>query len=623
MVLSAHNLGGYKGKLIRVDLTRARIVDEVVDETTLRNYLGGTGIGAKYLYEEVPPNVRWADPQNRLILASGPLGGTRIPGSGGYAVVTKGPLTNGAATVQANGFLGAYLKFCGFDGIILQGASPKWVYLNVDEGFAELRDASGIIGKDTYQTEAVIKEELAKKEREMSVACIGPAGENLVKFAGIFSDTGHSGSHNGVGAVLGSKRLKAVAVTRGKKTIDVKDKDRLATIADKFVDDVKNLTKKTFDYGTLWANMEAYKDHWLPVKNYTTNEWVIENEKLMKFSAEYIRGHFEPKPHPCWACQVHHCHMIRIPDGPYAGLTAEEPEYEQFASWGPAIGQTDVDAAIMLSKEVDRLGIETNEASWVIGFVMECYEKGLLAKKDTNGLEMTWGNAQATKSMLNMIARREGFGDILAEGVMRAAQRIGGEAPGFAVHTMKGNTPRSHDHRVRRWELFDTCISNTGTLENSLPGLGPTPDAWRELSTTEAKTKSQMLVEDSMVTCRFNTRMNLELLSQAVSAITGWNFTWQEAVNLGYRIANLLRAFNIRNGLGADLDRPSLRYGSAPPDGPWKGVGMMTYWDDMLRNYYREMGWDEETSKPLPETLRKYGLDYVIEALWGASRRSN
>lgn len=612
----SENFGENSRKFIRVDLTKGRTTTEIVGETTLRMYLGGTGIGVKYLYEEVPPNVGWADPENRLILASGPLGGTRIGGSGGYSVVTKGPLTNGAATVQGNGFLGAYLRFCGFDGIIIHGASPKWVYLHVNEDSAELRDASHIKGKDTYETEETIKKELGKREREMSVASIGPAGENLVKLAGIFSDTGHSASHNGVGAVLGSKKLKAIAVTRGKRTVEVKDKERLTAIANKMLDDVKNLTKKIFDWGTLWANIEAYKDHWLPVKNYTTNEWVIENEKLMKFSPEYIRGHFEPKRHPCWACQVHHCHMIRIPDGPYAGLVAEEPEYEQFASWGPAIGQTDVDTAIMLSKEVDRLGLETNEASWVIGFVMECYEKGLLTKQDTNGLEMTWGNAEATKAMLNMITRREGFGDILAEGVMRAAQRIGGEAANLAVYTKKGDTPRSHDHRARRWEMFDTCVSNTGTLENTLPGLGPTPDKWEELSTTEAKTKSQMLVEDSMVTCRFNTRMNLELLSQAVSAVTGWDFTWQEAVNVGYRIVNLLRAFNIRHGLTAELDYPSTRYGSTPTDGPWKGVGMMSHWDEMLRNYYREMGWDEKTSKPLPETLKKYGLDYVVRDLW-------
>jgi aldehyde:ferredoxin oxidoreductase len=617
--VSTANLG-YSRKFVRVNLTEGRVVDEIVDEATLRKYLGGTGIGAKYLYEEVPPNVRWSDPENRLILASGPLGGTRIGGSGSYSVVTKGPLTNGATSTQANGFLGAYLRFSGFDGIIIHGASPGWVYLHIDEDSAQLRDASALLGKDTYETEELIKKQLGKKEREMSVASIGPAGENLVKFAGIFSDFGHSASHNGSGAVLGSKKLKAIAVARGKKTVEVKDKAKLVVIAHDLLDDVRNLTRNVFDWGTIWANIEAYKDHWLPVKNYTTNEWDISNQKLLKFGAEYIRERFEPRPHFCWACQIHHCYMIRIPDGPYAGLVAEEPEYEQFAAWGPEIGQTDACAAIMLSNEVDRLGMDTNEASWVIGLAMECYEKGILTKQQTSGLEMTWGNVEAAKAMLDMITKREGIGDILAEGAMRAAQRIGAEAVNFAIHTRKGNTPRSHDDRARRWEQFDICVSNTGTLENLLPefysSLHPTADEWKELSTTEAKTKGRMLLDDSMVTCRFNTRTNLELLSQAVSAVTGWDFTWQEAVDVGYRIVNLLRAFNIRHGLNADLDYPSIRYGSAPPDGPWKGVRMMPYWDKMLRNYYKEMGWDEDTSKPLPETLRKYGLEYVIKDLW-------
>ena len=607
--MASGSVGGYSGKFIRVDLTEGRIAHEIVDEATLRKYLGGTGIGAKYLYEEVPSNVGWADPENRLILATGPLGGTRIGGSGSYSVVTMGPLTNGAAAVQANGFLGAYLKFCGFDGIIIQGASQKWSYLHVDQDLAELRDASNVRGKDTYETEKLIKEELGKREREMSVASIGPAGENLVKFAGIFSDTGHSASHNGVGAVLGSKRLKAIAVARGRRTVEVRDKASLTATAERLLHDVKSFGKNLFDWGTLWAYVVAYKDHSLPVKNYSTNEFIIENEKLMKFSAEYIREHYEPKPHPCWACQLHHCHIMRIPDGPYAGLVVEEPEYEQLVAAGSAIGQTDVDAAIMLSNEIDRLGMEANEAGWVIGFTMECYEKGLITKQDTNGLKMTWGNVEATRAMLNLIARREGFGDVLAEGVMRAAQRIGGEAINLAIHTKKGNTPRGHDHRVKRWEMFDTCVSNTGTIENNLPrNVGPNPDEWKELSTTEAKTKCAMLVEDSMVTCRFNTRLNLDLICKAVSAVTGWDFTWQEGVNCGYRIVNLLRAFNVRHGLDASLDHPSPRYGSAPKDGPWKGVSMMPYWDMMLRNYYKEMGWDEETGKPLPETLKKYGL---------------
>jgi aldehyde:ferredoxin oxidoreductase len=300
-------------------------------------------------------------------------------------------------------------------------------------------------------------------------------------------------------------------------------------------------------------------------------------------------------------------------------MEMEEPEYEQFAAFGPNIGNVDVASAIMLSWEVDNLGMEVNEAGWVIGFIMECYEKGILTKEDVNGLEMTWENVQATQLMLKMIARREGFGNVLAEGVMRAAEHIGGEAVNLAVYTKKGNSPRGHDHRTRWWEMFDTCVSNTGTFENNLGGyaLDMRPDRyWKDVSTAMAKTKGSMQIEDSMVTCRFNTRQNVDLLSQAVSAVTGWDFTWEEAMKAGLRIVNLMRAFNVRHGLTWDLDYPSLRYGSMPADGPYRGENIMLYWDKMLHNYYKEMGWDEETGKPLPETLKNLELEYVIRDLW-------
>jgi len=618
--MSLTKVGGYAGKLLRVDLTNKRIVDEIADENTLRKYLGGTGIGAKFIYEEVPPGVEWDDPENRLILASGPLGGTRVPGSGTFSVVTKGPLTNGATSVQASGFFGAFLKFSGFDGIILQGTSKNWLYLYIENEAAELRDASHLVGKGTYETEDLIKQELGKRERQMSVVSIGPAGENLVKFAGIFADHGHSASHNGPGAVMGSKKLKAIAVTRGKIPILVKDKEKIVTVADKILEKAK--TFGTFKWGTLPAILIANEQGWLPIKNYTTNVWPIEEDKLETFSAEYIRGTFNPKSNPCWACQAQHVHKMTITEGPYAGLELEEPEYEQFAAWGPNIGNIDVSAAMMLSYETDNLGMENNEAGWVISLVMECYERGILTKKDTDGLEMRWGNVEATKKMLNMIARREGFGDLLAEGVRRASQRIGGEASKLAIYTKKGNTPRGHDHRTRWYEMFDTCVSNTGTIEVHLLDLGMTqfaqPGQPIEISTAIAETKGMMPFEDSLGVCRFNTKMNLELLSQAISAITGWDFTPEEANTAGRRIVNLLRAFNVRHGLTPDLEYPSPRYGSTPVDGPSKGINLMTHWEQMLDNYYKLMGWDKKTGVPLPETLKSLSLDHIIKDLWGS-----
>jgi len=256
---------------------------------------------------------------------------------------------------------------------------------------------------------------------------------------------------------------------------------------------------------------------------------------------------------------------------------------------------------------------------------MECYEKGILTKKDTDGLEMTWGNSEAIMAMLNKIATRQGFGNILAEGVMRAARHIGGQAPNLAIHTMKGNTPRSHDHRNAWPELFDTAVSNTGTLEAhsgaplKLLGLPETYDKFDPvaISTIIAKIKGAMLFEDSLVTCRFNTSTALGLLCQAVNAATGWDMDVPEAMSVGRRAANLARAFNLRHGIvGAELDAPSMRYGSTRHDGIAAGIGIMPHWDKMLHNYYNLMGWDDKIGKPLPETLKNLGLDFVIPQLW-------
>ncbi len=623
---NSRQIYGYNGRIMRVDLSEEKNTIELLDEDTLRKYIGGATLGIKYLYDEVSPETDWSDPENRLILCSGPLGGTRIGGSGAIAVVSKGALTNGVASTQANGFFGAFLRFSGYDGIILQGSAPHWVYLYIHDGTAELRDASHLLGKNTYEVDRAIKHELQKGEREVSVLSIGPAGENLVKFACIFADMGHIAAHNGVGAVMGSKKLKAIVVSRSKNTIPLKDKQALSrlsreilanTLADKFYDSI-------YKEGTLPAIITASNVGFIPVKNYITGVHVIDVDKLDAYTPQNIRTKLKAKPSPCWACSSTHCHMGEITEGKYAGRVVEEPEYEGLASFSSLVGIDDMTTSTVLANEVDRLGLDTNESGWVIAWVMECYEKGILNRDTTDGIEMTWGNGEAIMEMLNKIASRQGFGSILAEGVMRAAQQIGGGAENLAIHTLKGNTPRSHDHRAMWLELFDTCVSNTSTLETQskapykLLGLSETYDAFdhETISTVEAKIKGAMVFEDSVVTCRFQTATALELMCQAVNAATGWNLDFEEAMTVGRRAVNLARAYNLRQGIGAELDAPSPRYGSTPSDGMAEGRGIMEKWDEMLNNYYTLMGWDEKTGKPKPETLRSLGLDYVIPHLW-------
>jgi len=606
---------GSTGKILRVDLSQGKIWDEALDEATLRKFLGGTGLGVKYLFEEVDPKLEWSDPKNIFFLGSGPLGGTRIPGCASISVVTKGALTNGLTSTQANGNFGAYLKWCGYDAILVQGASPSWKYLYLHDGSAELRDASHLQGKDTWETEDAIKEELGYKERTMSVFSIGPAGENMVRFAGIFGDRGHAAAHNGVGAVLGSKKLKAFAAARVPNKLQFVDPEKLGELAKRTTEGAKAFGGgAVYNWGTSRVISGAETAGWLPVKNYLTNVF----PKHADFMGDRIRPLFESQNYPCYACSSHHYELMKVTEGPYTGYFGKEPEYEQWASWGPQIYQEDPGAAVMLSNVVDRLGMDTNEASWVVGWVMECYEKGALKKEDLDGLEMTWGNVEATLALLKNIAHRRGYGDTLAEGVKRAAEKLGGEAVNWAIFTGKGTSPRGHDHRGRWVEMVDTVVSDTGTIQTQMlvknKKLWEMPDPMDvfdpdQIVQAEANSTGSLEVTDSLVQCWFTCFNDTETQTEALNAATGWNMSLEEVRKVGRRIVNMMRLYNLKVGLTPDLEKPSSRYCSQSVDGPNKDKPIAPHWEKMLDKYYQLMGWDRKTGMPLPETLKELGLE--------------
>ena len=287
---------GYAGKFLRVDMSEGKLSDEVFDEATLRRYLGGTGIGCKILYDEVPPDSDWSDPVNRVTIGSGPLGGTAVGGSGTISIVTKGAMTGGSTSVQANGLFGAYLRFSGYDGIIVQGASESWKYLVIRDGGAELKDADEIMGLDTYEVRDYLREAYNVRGRSASVLSIGPAGENLVRWAGVLVDHGHSASHNGSGAVLGSKKLKAIMAFRSSGGPEMADPEGLKEVAQRMYEDVE------YFRGTigLVETMQKAGSGVLPVKNYTTNEWSIEPDEIDSFSEASIREKYQVAREPCW-----------------------------------------------------------------------------------------------------------------------------------------------------------------------------------------------------------------------------------------------------------------------------------------------------------------------------------
>ena len=613
------DIGGYLGKILRVDLSDRKVSIEETNQSFIEKWVGGAGFGARYLYEEVPPTIQWSDPGNRLIWTSGPLAGSGVYGAGTFNVAGKGPMTNLAGCSQAMGFWGAYLKFSGFDGIILQGKAPDLVYLEIKDGKAEIRDARHLAGKDVWEMEDAIRKELGVKEKEISVFGIGPAGENKVLYAAVVGDRGHLAAHNGLGAVMGSKNLKAVVVYRGKRNFKIKDPERLKESNEALFEFAKGFGP-FYQWGTGGGFSALYGIGCLPVKNYTTDIYP-EHERM---NGQYMRTHFEVRPKPCYMCRIAHVKEVTVTEGPYKGFAGEEPEFELLAAWGPQIGNTDLGAVVMLSNEVDRLGLDCNEASWTIGWVMECYEKGVFLKKDLDGLEMNWGNVEAVRKMLNKIARREGIGDLLAQGVMRASQKMGGEAADWAIYTLKGCSPRSHDHRGGRWsELFDTCMTNTGTIESTwagvhtqmvdLPGVTD-PFSHEEMSTLNAKFNGIRMFDDCLGTCRIASP-HPKLQLDCLNAVTGWSLTLEDAFTIGRRVINQLRVFNLLHGMRKEDERPSKRYGSVPVDGPAKDKNISEKWDWMMENYYTLMGWDPKTGMPLPETLEKLGLGELIKDL--------
>jgi len=612
----SYDLGGYTGKVLRVDLSEEKVSEENFPEDILRSYIGGVGLGIHILYNEVPPGTAWSDQENRLIFATGPLNGTLVPGSGTICAVTKGCLTNGGASSQANGYFGAFLKTAGFDALIIQGVADSWKYLYIHDGAIEIRNASALIGKDTVETEQSIKDALDRIPSELSVYSIGPAGENLVKFAMVFGDQGHVLAHNGFGAVMGSKRLKAIAVRKGALRPPIKNKQGLINLCKQVSKQVlaHPLYGEIGKYGTsmLWPLLS--EAGLLPVKNLTTN--VFPNPE--KFSRASYGSHYNMNRIRCWACPLHHVQHIKIEQGPNAGLTLKDPEYECAASWGPLIGNEDLESAFVLSDLVDRLGFDSNEAGWTMAFAIECFEKGILTKRDTDGLELTWGNVEAVKTLLVKTARREGLGNILAEGVMRSAQQIGGDALDLGVYVKMGHSPRTHDARARWGDILDYATGGVGTSESNSVSFDE-PFLPKNVASSVRKGKIREFV-DSLVVCDIATMSYRETdvghLIDALNMVVGWNYTKEEALKMSLRVVNLFRVFNLLHGHTPDLEVPSTKYASTPVDGPMKGKAIKPHWEDILSEYYNQMGWDRTTGKPYPETLKKVGLEAIISDIW-------
>ncbi|MGA2401161.1 MAG: aldehyde ferredoxin oxidoreductase C-terminal domain-containing protein [Syntrophobacteraceae bacterium] len=619
---------GYCGKILRVDLTQKKVWNESLpDEEVLKKYIGCYPLGLWYLDRMVKPGTHPLDPENPMIFLTGPLTGTSVPSATNTTLVTLNASTKRTVgRSHTHGFFGVYLKFSGYDGIIVEGASEDKVYLYIDENGGELRDASKFWSLDTHETETAIKEEIG--EKKMSVAAIGPAGENLCFGALIENDLHASFAHSGVGTIMGSKKLKAIAI-KGKEdgNVDVADSAKMKETAKAWREALQ-----TSEVATFLGKAGIPRDEYVGVKE--ALEVLTAKNMTTTILPEYGRGMASHKITPwcCWRCPTCCKYDVEMTSGPHKGFTASlAGGGEDTEGAASIVGVTDSGTIFYLTDLNDRLGFDTAASGTSMGVAFEAFEKGLISTKDTDGLELTWGHAEAVEALLRKMAKREGFGNVVADGPLRTAMRMG--IPDAAIH-IKGAAMNLHDWRTH-WGVLLAQIVGGGAGWG-----GPGEDCWA----TEAdigypeftdpltpKGKPKEVYDSSVLKFGYGDALGCcwfavwgvtgvtKFGADALSAATGWNITKDDLLLGGERIINLERIFNLRMGITAEDDIDvSPRIVSAPDAGKAKGIAMAPYVEGLVRDYYDVCGWDIEHGKPYRRTLDRLGLSEYIDELWGA-----
>jgi aldehyde:ferredoxin oxidoreductase len=617
---------GTHGRILRVDLTDREIRVETPDEVFFRRYLGGAGLIAYYLLKEVPPGTDPLGPGNRLVFACGPLTGVPLAGSGRNAIGARSPLTGALGEADVGGFWGAELKAAGFDAIVVLGRAASPVFLWVRDGEAELRDASHLWGLENKETHTAIRQEL--EEPRASIALCGPAGEKLVRYANIMADLKHVAGRTGLGAVMGSKNLKAVAV-RGTGRAPVADRARLGKLARWLRDHYREEMGAFPDLGTGISVIPYNRIGALPVHNFRDGQ--LDGADVL--GREGLAEHVVVRMESCHACVVS-CKKVVDRDEPYRIDPAYGgPEYETAASLGSNCGVTDVYAVSKASERCNALGLDTISAGGTIAFAMECFEEGLLTPEDTGGLGLRFGNAEVMLEMLERIAAREGLGDLLAEGTMRAAERIGHGAERFAVH-VKGQELPYHDPRIQHGLGLGYAVSYTGAdhchsafdrgyeeepTMGSVRNLGvlePMPATWLGPEKVRAILYGGLRshLDNCLGMCDFLPYSN-EQIVEAVRAVTGWDTNAWELWKAAERMVTLARAFNVRHGFTPADDRlPPRMAEPLGPDGPGEPIDSAAV-EAALAIYYEMMGWDPDTGVPRSAKLYELDIGWVAELL--------
>jgi len=633
---------GYMGKILRVNLTNEKVNEEQLNEDIARKFIGGRGLGAKILFDELKLSIDPLGPENKLVIATGVVTGIPFPGNSCHSVMAKSPLTGIWGEAHVKGFFGPELKHAGYDAITIEGKAKAPVYLWIHNGEAEIKDAGHLRGRLTRETQKLIRKDV--KDETAQVGCIGPAGEKLVRTANVMFGFNHFAGRTGMGAVMGSKNLKAIAV-RGTSKVRYSHEGKLADFLLARLNEKEALKGPYWPSGLYETGSIADLSYWqetgrLPTMNFRKCLFpqyeVISGETLAE-SGNVVRHN------TCPYCYVacNRAVEIRYPyevDPEYA-----TPEYESVAALS-SLCMVDNLAAVMKAIELcNKYGIDTISTGVTIAFAMECYQNGLITMKDSEGLDLTWGNHKSLVQLVEKIARREGIGDLLAEGVKRASEKIGGGAEEFAMH-VKGLELPMHEVRGMKGHGLAYATSNRGAChlqvetddmfeEYLCPEIGIDEKAFPrkcrdKLYAGQEKVKLNKIIGDlfalfdSLVVCKWTVYpcggTKITTLNEIIAAATGWNVTIDELMKTGERIFNLCRAFNVREGMTRKDDTLPKRFTEPLPEGPYKGEAFPEkVLEKMLDYYYELRGWSKETGIPTRKKLEELELRYVADELKG------
>lgn len=642
--MKSHEKFGWAGKLLRVNLSeRSCRVDPI--EPYL-SFIGGRGISDWIVFQENDPSIRAMDPQSIIALGAGPLAGTLAPAACRLNISSNSVVTGGISTANVGGHFAAELKYAGFDQIVVEGKAESPMYLWVHDGRAEVREGRGLWGKTTWETEDKIREEL--KDNRVRVACIGPAGENLCAQACVIVDKSRAAGWGGCGAVLGAKNLKAIAV-RGSLPIRLADPDGFWSYNQEMLKRISRSRASAVltRYGTHGAYGVGGPDGRTPqsVRNHRDEYWPA--DKGMCLREIVFREKWEVGRAACFACPCSCTHVYHLPGGKYGPLTLEGVHTNTVRALGSNLDITDAEAVLKGQALVNQLGLNTDGVASAMGWAFEAYEHGLLTRRDTDGLELIWGNGEAMVALLEKIAYRRGLGDLLARGVKEAATILGQGSDEFAMHVkgqeMNEQSVRSH----KGWALgIFTSTRGAGHLNGAslIERLGMDPEKAKAMFGTTAVTRPESYegkgvatcwfesfkaVVDSLGLCYYTTfwidleMLGLEEMAVLLEKVTGWKISPEELFIIGERIYNLEKAFNtLHAGFIRQDDLPPRRFfETSITGGPFAGARIdPEAYDRMLDEYYRAHGWDPATSWQTAECLDRLGLEGVKRRLAQAGR---